>query len=441
MDIFENKIFKKENEHLYFDSRDLTKLAEEYGTPLYVFSEREIRKNVNEVMATFRTFYEKTSIHYAAQCESTLANLQVIRDAGCNLEVNSGGELYKGLQAGFEGNQIIFNGACKTKDEIELAIRSGVKSINIDSIYELTRIVQISQALKTPVNIALMIVPEITYDNYDRNEILGKEAEYGITFEQLRTAIRMSQRNKRYVKLRGYHFNIESKNFRLDLVRRAFCTMLETAVKMHQLTGFAPQSLNIGGGVSTDNLVPIAEAVSEELTVDSIEAWAGKEYRNFFKNIELIVEPGRKITASAGILLTRIVNEKYRKNLNENWLVLDAGLNTGLEIEKKSAHYQLLCANKILEKHIMPYKVSGLSYESSDYLRFPNSLTAGDLIAIINAGAYSTVNMSNFNGRPRPGVVMIKKNGTVKQVKRPQSYEDLIDGEEPFNEKLNLCII
>lgn len=441
MDIFENKIFKKEKEHLYYDSKDLIKLAEEYGTPLYIFSERELRKNVNEVMATFRTFYDRTSIHYAAQCESTLANLQVIRDAGCNLEVNSGGELFKGLQAGFEGNQIIFNGACKTAGEIQLAIKSGVKSINIDSIYELTRIVKISEALDTPVNIALMIVPEISYYNSNHNELLGQDAEFGITFEQLRTAIRMSQRNKKYIKLKGYHFHIESSKFKPDLLRQAFSAMLETAVKMHQLTGFIPQSLNIGGGVSTDYMGQTAEAVSDELNFDKVESWAGKEYREFFKNVELIVEPGRKIAASAGILLTSIVNEKYRKNSNENWLVLDAGLNTGLEIEKKSSHYELLCANKITEHHSMPYKVSGLSYEASDYIRFPNSITAGDLIAILNAGAYGTVNMSNYNGRPRPGVILIKKNGTVKQIKRAQSYEDLLEGEEFFNEKLNLCVI
>lgn len=441
MDIFENKVFSKEKEHLHYDSRDLVKLAEEYGTPLYIFSEREIRKNVNEVIATFRTFYENTSIHYAAQCESTLANLQVIRDAGCNLEVNSGGELFKGLQAGFEGSQIIFNGACKTTDEIKLAIKSGVKSINIDSIYELTRIVKIAESIEIPVNIALMIAPEITYYHSNHDELLTQNTEFGITFEQLRTAIRMSQRNKKYIKLKGYHFHIESTKEKADFYQQTFRAMLETAVKMYQLTGFIPQSLNIGGGLSTDYMGQTAEAVSEELEFHTVESWAGKEYREFFKDVELIVEPGRKIVASAGILLTRIVNEKYRKNLNENWLILDAGLNTGLEIEKKSEPYELLCANKITERHIMPYKVSGLSYESSDYIRFPNSITAGDLIAIINAGAYGTVNMSNYNGRPRPGVVLIKKNGTIKQIKRPQSYEDLLEGEESFNEKLSLRVI
>ncbi|QAT42495.1 diaminopimelate decarboxylase family protein [Aminipila luticellarii] len=441
MDIFENKIFKIEKEHLCFDGRDLIKLVEKYGSPLYVFSERELRKNVNEVIVAFRTFYDKTSIHYAAQCESTLANLQVIRDAGCNLQVNSGGELFKGLQAGFEGDQIIFTGACKTGEEIELAIKSGVKSVNIDSIYELTRIAKIAEALDTPVNIALMVAPEISYYHSDRHRLSGQESEFGITFEQLRTAIRMSQKNKKYVKLKGYHFHLQNGSHEPESVHEAFVTMLETAVKMYQLTGFSPQSLNIGGGISSDNMGQIAEAVSEELNAATVEKWAGKEYGQFFKDIELIIEPGRKIAASAGILLTSIVNEKYRKNLNENWLVLDEGLNNGMEFERLLSYNQLLCANKITENHNMSYKISGLSYASSEGIRLPGSITAGDFIAFINAGAYSHSYLSSFSGRPRPGAIMIKKNGTVKQIKRPQRYEDLLEGEEPFREELNVCAI
>lgn len=441
MNIFQNKIFKKENEHLLFDSKNLTKLAKQYGTPLYVFSEREIRKNVNEVIATFRTFYEKTNIHYSAQCEATLANLQVIRNSGCDLEVNSGGELFKGLQAGFEGNQIIFNGVDKTIDEIEFAIKSGVKAINVDSIYELTMIIKISQSLEIPVNISLMIAPETSNSDLDLKENVERKAEFGITFEQLRTAIRISQRSKKYINLIGYHFCIGSKDVNFEEVSQRFRYMLESAIKMYQLTSFRPKSLNIGGGITSDNMIKIADAISKELNVATIENWAGKEFCEFFNNIELIVEPGRIITSSAGILLTNIVNEKYRKNLNENWLTIDIGLNSGLEIQEKPKEYQLLCANKINEYHIMPYKLSNLFYKSAEYIRFPNSITVGDIVAILNAGAYSTVNMSNYNGRPMPGILLIKKNGTIKQIKKSRNYNDLLEGEEPFNDKINLCVV
>lgn len=441
MDIFQNKIFKKDKENLFFDSNNLKRLAEEFSTPLYLFSEREIRKNVNNVLATFRSYYEKTKVHYAAQCESTLAILQVIHNSGCDLEVNSGGELFKGLQAGFEGNQIIFNGVDKTISEIEMAINSGVKSINVDSIYELTTIIKVCQRLNTSVNISLMIAPELLYSTFEQNEVIERKAELGITFEQLRTAIRMSQRNKKYINLIGYHFHIESKKVNLESVKNSFLYMLETAVKMYQLTSFIPKSLNIGGGISADNMAQIAKLISEQLNSDKIQSWAGKEHRGLFKDVELIVEPGRMITTSAGILLTSIVNEKYRKNLNENWLTLDAGVNSGLEVEKKPDYYQLLCINKINEPHVMSYKLSNTFYKAPDYMKFPNSITVGDIIAVINVGAYCTGNMSNCNARPRPGILLIKKNGTVKQIKRPQIYDDLLDGEESINEKINLCVV
>ncbi|QIB69647.1 hypothetical protein Ami103574_10075 [Aminipila butyrica] len=444
MNIFENKIFKVEDEHLYFDGRDLTKLSEVYGSPLYIFSERELRKNVNEVIVAFRTAYAKTSIHYAAQCESTLANLQVIRDAGCNLQVNSGGELFKGLQAGFEGRQIIFTGACKTATELELAIRSCVKAINVDSIYELTRIAEIAQELDMPVNIALMVAPDSSYYGQDSRGENIPESEFGITFEQLRTAIRMSQKNKQHIRLRGYHLQLQKGLDKPEDARGAFAAMLETAVKMYQLTGFIPRTLNLGGGMSPEDLEEIACKVAEELSMEKVKTWAGDPLQDFFQGVELIIEPGKKIAASAGILLTSVVNEKYRKNLNENWLVLDEGfegMGSGRPQKKRLEHGQLLCANKITEKHGMPYRISGLAAETSGGAWLPNSMTAGDLVAFMDAGAYNNSCLPSFNGRPRPGVVMIKKNDTVKEIKRPQRYEDLLEGEEPFREPLNLCVI
>jgi diaminopimelate decarboxylase len=148
MKMFENKIYSRKNGRFHFDGQDLTELADRYGTPLYVFSERELKKNVREIPEKFRAYHPKTSVHYAAKCESTVANLQIIRSTGCNLEVNSGGELFKGLYADFKGSQIVFNGVSKSEDEIEMAVINGVKSINADSEFELKRIVNTAMKLK-----------------------------------------------------------------------------------------------------------------------------------------------------------------------------------------------------------------------------------------------------------------------------------------------------
>lgn len=465
MKMFENKIYSAKDGHFYFDGEDLAELADRYGTPLYVFSERELKNNVKEIYEKFRMYHANTSVHYAAKCESTIANLQIIRTAGGNLEVNSGGELFKGIQAEFRGEQIVFNGVSKSEEEIEMAVINDVKSINADSEFELKRIVETAIKLKKRANISLRIVPEISTGVVKGNETGTHESKFGITLGDIEDNVRYALENERWVCLRGFHFHIGTQTYDLKAFVDAFCVLLKLAVDIHRKTGYQPELLNIGGGLPVPHFIDhtakqympgniyamlnselsieaIAREICSELKKEKVQAWAGEKYGDFFQDIELVLEPGRKIIASAAVQLSRIENEKRRKDLDESWLMLDAGFNTLIEVKTYFWYYHMVCANKMGEAHSKPFKVAGpccdsgdvyfdIDYHKSlpDYRCLPETTRPGDLIAMINVGAYGTPNMSNYNGRLKAGIALIRENGHVMIIKPAQKYGDLIHDE------------
>lgn len=464
MKIFENEIFQKKDGKLYFDGQDLTQLAKVYGTPLYVFSEREIKNNVKEIMDTFHKYQRRLAIHYAAKCESTIANLQAVKAAGSDLEVNSGGELYKGLYAGFRGNQIVFNGVGKTVAEIEMAIENDIKSINVDSEFELNRIVAAAKKLGKVANVTIRVVPEVSTGVVKGNETGTHESKFGITLDVLEDVMKYAI-SRTELNVIGYHMHIGTQTYDLQSFMDSFQVLIEVAIEMHRKTGYTPKVLNIGGGLPVPHYIEdsecpdmpeniykmlkgdlpidtIAREVCEVFEPHNVEKWAGVEYRHFFKEVELILEAGRKVVASSAVLLSKVENEKVRKMIGEYWITVDAGFNTLMEVKTYYWYYHMVCANKVDELHNKAFRVAGPCCDSGDvyydidnhinlpdYRSLPASTKPGDLIAMVNVGAYGTPNMSNYNGRPKAGVVQIRENGEVVIIKPAQTYEDLVSDE------------
>lgn len=341
MNVAENEIYGEESGRFYFDGKNITELADRYGTPLYVFSERELRRNVAAVIAQFRAYHANISIHYAAKCESTVANLQIIKSAGSNLEVISGGELFKGLYAGFRGSQILFNGADKTEEEIEMAVINNVKSINVDSEFELKKIVGIAKKLKKRAGVSLRV-----------------GAGFGIAPDEAEEIVRCALENQKWICLKGYHFYVGAQTSPL-IFAEDFWTMLELAVSIYKGTGYCPRLLHLEGKTEE-----IAQEACTELSEKTLIQWAGKEIAELFQNMELVVSPGKEIAASAGVFIfSRIATGR------------------------------------------------------------------GDLVAIRNAGAYDTLNLSNCNGRLKAGALLIRENGEVISIRHAQKYGDLIKDE------------
>lgn len=470
MQVFEMNVLKSKNGRLHMDDVDLVELAQRFGTPLYVFSERRLKQNVREILGGFRTFHPKTSLHYAAKCESTIANLQAILEAGSNLEVNSGGELYKALYAGAKGNQIVFNGVGKSVKEIEYAIENEIKSINVDSEFELERIINAAKRLNKKANITIRMVPEVSTGVVKGNETGTHESKFGITLDKITEVFKYAVGRKEELNVKGYHFHIGTQTYDLQSFTEAFVVMLKTALNVYKETGYKPEILNIGGGlpvphhidVTATQYMPkniffmlkgdltveeIAKAVTAELKPEKVEIWAGQKYGSFFEDCELILESGRKVVADAAVLLSTVENKKRREMIDEDWITVDAGFNTLMEVKTYFWYYHMVSANKIDEIHCKDFKVAGPCCDSGDvyfdidfhvnlpdYRRLPESTEPGDIIAMLNVGAYGTPNMSNYNGRPKAGILLIHEDGRVSVSRRAETYEDLVMTEKKIDE-------
>lgn len=455
---------ERENGHLHMDGVDVVQLAETYGTPVYIFSEKRLKENVREILDGFREFHPNTSLHYAAKCESTLANLEIIREAGSDIEVNSGGELFKALLAGFRGDQIVFNGVAKSVAEIENAVLNEIKSINIDSRFELLRVREVAKRLGKKANIVFRFVPEVSTGVVKGNDTGTHESKFGITHDKIIDVFKEAYEWESELNVRGIHFHIGTQTFDLKCFVDAFKVMLETALRIYQATGRKMEILNIGGGlpvpylkeIAPSQYMPeniylmlrgrltvkeIAAAIAEELKSEKVAKWAGDENKDLFADCELIVEAGRKVVADAGILLSKIENEKVR-GIDEPWLMLDAGFNTLLEVKTYYWYYPMVLANKADEPCSRDFKVAGPCCDSGDvyfdidyhknlpdYRKLPASATVGDLVAMLAVGAYGTPTMFNYNGRPRAGILLIHEDGRVSISKRPENYRDLVRGE------------
>lgn len=455
-----------EQDSLSMDGVNLVKLAEEYGTPLYVFSEKRLRQNVREILDTFRRFHPKTNLHYASKAETTLGVLQVIHDEGSMLEVNSGGELFKGIQSGFPGEEIVFNGVGKTKEELEFAIRRNIKAIIVDSPFELDRLIRVAKRIGKPANVMLRIVPEVSTNVVKGDETGTHETKFGISTDELDGCVQAVLHEKETLRLVGLHFHIGTQTYNLASFVAAFRVLLETAIRIYKKTGYQPAILDIGGGLPVPHYIDpaarqympeniyqmlrgalsveqIAHAVTDEMKPQAVREWAGDLYANFFEDCELILESGRKVVADAAVVLSKVLSEKRRASLDEDWLVIDAGLHTMLEVKTYHWYFPIVCANKISKSHVRPFKIAGPLCESGDvwfdcdhhrdlpdFRMLPDSTTAGDWIAILVAGAYGTPLMTRYNGRPMAGALMIRNDGSVVMIREPETFETLLAGEK-----------
>lgn len=455
---------------LHMDGIDVSSLAKRYGTPLFVFSEKRIRHNVAQVQEAFHNSHVQTRIFYASKANSNLAVLQILRSTGIDIEVNSGGELYKALQAGFQPDQIIFNGVAKTEDEIAEAIRNRIFSLNVDSATELQRVLKVSQALGMPARVKLRMVPEIRTGSHGGLQTGTHESKFGISENELLDCYREVLANSVNFTLVGLHMHIGSQTPDARKYKTALEVLLTRAADLHAQTGFLVPYINIGGGIPVPYLKPDNEAhgLTAELfgilsastppseianfTVGQLgqngfwESLGGETQvlRNSLQQMGVLVEPGRYIAADTAVLLAEVQNSKVRPGSNDAWLMIDAGFNTLLEAFDYNWYFHAIHASNE-GKSLRPFKLAGPLCDSGDefldserldrlpnYRMLPEGAKVGDLLAFLDTGAYTLEQMSQYNGQRRAAAVMIRLSGEVQVIRKRDSYEDLLSHDLPL---------
>ncbi|HSB10939.1 MAG TPA: diaminopimelate decarboxylase [Blastocatellia bacterium] len=444
--------------HLTVDGVDAVRLSDQHGTPLYVFSEKRIADNTRNLRRAVESLHPRAKICYASKANSNMAVLDTVRRAGGDIEVNSGGELFKAKRIGFRPDQIVFNGVSKTDDEIRDAIEYGILAINIDSLYELDQVARVARAAAKRANVAIRIVPEIVTRSHIGLQTGLLSSKFGLSPSQIDEAFKRALDARDAINLAGVHIHVGSQTPDSHPFSRAFAEMWTFLIDLYKRTGHRLTHINIGGGLPINYLpnTRMAEDIDEreremlsatldprEVLKSALQESGIEDEAGMLESLTIVLEPGRRIIGDAGLLLTRVCNIKERPETGDTWLLTDAGYSLMLSMAMYKWYYHLISASRADDVHATPFKVAGPLCDSGDiyfdiekgtrlpnYRLLPESTNAGDVLALLNTGAYALDQVSQYNGRPIPAAVMVKDSGEVKVVRRRQTYEDLCSADE-----------
>src|SRR5256714_4849159 len=321
----------RENNHLFISGADATALSYKYGTPLFVFSESRIRANIARLQAAARKVDRPIKFCYASKANSNMAVLGVVRDAGIDIEVNSGGELFKALRAGFRPDQIIFNGTSKTDEQLDEAVRAGIHSNNVHSIYEIELVENPVQRARAelnsglpPARIALRLVPEIGTRSHLGLQTALLTSKFGISSSEVLDAFRRGLQNPELIHVCGIHIHVGSQTPDVEPFAEAFKSMWNHLMTIHRETGHTLEHINLGGGIPVNYLrdrsqadqLPEHErdmlgadlepsAVLKEALLVARESARDAEAEHLLNQVTILLEPGRSVIADAGVVLTK----------------------------------------------------------------------------------------------------------------------------------------
>ncbi len=445
------------NHHLAINGVDAVELAKQYDTPLFVISAPRIRHNIARLLEA-RQHHPKLKLCFASKANNLLGVLRVVREAGIDVEVNSGGELFRALRAGFRPDQIEMNGIAKTEQEIAEAINAGIYAINLDSPFELELVEQVAAKLNKRANVTVRLVAGVGTRSHAGLQTALYTSKFGVSPAQAREMMLRAVKNPDLINLAGIHIHVGSQTPDPEPYAEAFATMWEHLLWLRKETGHKLQHINIGGGIPVNYLRDPAQAaeISEDertmLGADMTAAemlevtlrvardssrTAGAEA--LMSEIEIVMEPGRAIIADAVTILTTVRNVKHRPETGEDWVLTDAGYNLMLSMVMYHWYYHAVNASRLDEQAAARYRMAGPLCDGGDVYfdlhgdghlpdqRFlPVGTHVGDVLAMLNTGAYTMSQMTAYNGRPFPAAVLIGEDGSVQVVRQRDSYEDLL---------------
>ncbi len=448
------------NNRLRVNGVDAVDLAEEFDTPLFVVSAPRIRRNIARLLEA-TSHHKKIKLCYASKANNLLGALRVVRDAGIGVEVNSGGELFRALRAGFRPDQIEMNGVSKTEREIAEAIDAGIYAINVDSPFELELIERVAARLGKRANATIRLVAGVGTRSHAALQTALYTSKFGVSPAHARKMMVQALKRPDLIDLAGLHIHVGSQTPDPEPYVEALAAMWDHLLWLHRETGHKLRHINIGGGIPVNYLrdathaEEIGEAEREmlgadlssaemmEAAIESIRSSAreaGAEH--LLDDLEIVMEPGRAVIADAVTLLTKVRNVKYRPETGENWALTDAGYNLMLSMVMYHWYYHAASASRAAEPHTTRYRMAGPLCDGGDVYfdlhgegrlpdcrRLPADVQVGEVIAMLNAGAYTMSQMTAYNGRPFPAAVMIEEGGEVQLIRKRDSYEDLINNE------------
>ena len=411
-----------------FDGCNTIKLAEKYGTPLYVMSESVIRSRCQEVRRDFIDKYENVRAVYAGKAFLTMTMCKLIESEGLGLDVVSGGELYTAVKADFPMEKVMFHGNNKTPQELQLGVDHNVGRFVVDNLYELDLLQAIAKESNKKIKILFRVSPGVQGKTHKYISTGQKDSKFGIPLDMeiitdaVKKAIEYS-----HIELKGFHFHLGSQLFENHIYVTGIQAIVQLMKYMQEQLGFVTEELNVGGGfgiyyTEADQPKPLAFFVDTVMETAEVEC-----NKADLKLPQIIIEPGRWIVGEAGITLYTVGVVKEIPGIR-TYVGIDGGLPDNPRPALYSAKYEAVVANKMDQPLEQIVTIAGKCCESGDILIWDletPKLASGDLLAVLSTGAYNYSMASNYNRIPRPAVVLVN-DGKAEVIVERETYDDLL---------------
>ncbi|AIS60355.1 diaminopimelate decarboxylase [Listeria ivanovii] len=418
--------------HLEIGGVDTLKLAEKYGTPLYVYDVALIRDRARGFKKTFEELGVKAQVAYASKAFSAVAIYQLMAEEGLSLDVVSGGELYTAIKAGFPAERIHFHGNNKSAEEINMALDYGIGCFVLDNYYEISLLEDILIERNEKAAVLIRVTPGIEAHTHDYI-LTGQDDSkfgFGLTNGQAEAAIKQVLHASASFDLIGLHCHIGSQIFETTGFKLAARRIMDKLVEWHQTLGFDSQVLNLGGGFGVRYTAEDEPLEPSEYVRQIIEEVRDVASTNAIAIPEIWIEPGRSLVGEAGTTLYKVGSRKEVPGIR-NYVAVDGGMSDNIRPALYDAHYDAVLAaspEKVPEETVA---IAGKCCESGDMLIWDLPLpksNAGEVLAVFCTGAYGYAMASNYNRIPRPPVVFVE-NGIDKLIVARETYENLVQND------------
>ena len=405
--------FQYKNEQLYVEDLPVKQLAEEFGTPLYIYSRATLERHWHAFDSALGE--HPHLICYAVKANSNIGILNVMAKLGSGFDIVSQGELERVLAAGGEASKVVFSGVAKSRAEIMRALEVGIRCFNVESVAELHHINQIAGEMGKVAPISLRVNPDVDAHTHPYISTGLKENKFGVSVDEAREVYKLAA-TLPHVKITGMDCHIGSQLTELQPFLDATDRLIRLMEQLKE-DGITLKHLDLGGGLGvtyTDETPPhpsdYATALLNKL----------KDY----EDLEIILEPGRAIAANAGILVAKV--QYLKSNESRNFAITDTGMNDIIRPALYEAYMNIIEIDRTLGREKAIYDVVGPVCETSDFLGKQRELAIaeGDYIAQRSAGAYGASMSSNYNSRPRTAEVLVDGN-KAHLIRRRENLSEL----------------
>lgn len=408
--------FQYRDGRLHAEDLGVRKLAEQYGTPLYIYSAATLRRHFKAFDSAFEGLDHLTC--YSVKANSNLSLLRLLAEQGAGMDIVSGGELYRALKAGVPADKIVYSGVGKKAEEIREALEADILMFNVESMPELERINEVARDMGKVARVGFRINPDVDPKTHPYISTGMKKNKFGLDIEHSLKAYAMA-RDMEAVDPVGMDCHIGSQLTSIEPFLEALDKLIAFYKQLGEM-GIEIQYLDLGGGLG--------------ITYDGEEPPHPEEFGTALTAklrdlpLKVILEPGRVIAGNAGIMVTEVVYAKQTSS--KNFLIVDAAMN---DLIRPALYQSFHRIAEVEEKgrETVNVDIVGPICESSDFLARDRDIPAveqGELLAVFSAGAYGFTMASNYNSRRRACELLVDGD-TVTVARKRETYEDLVNGE------------